>query len=251
MSAAYLAELGHTGDIQLLDDGEHGYRRMIGSSRWMPERITKDLGQHWHFPGEQSYKPYPHCRILHAPLDVLIGIVEANDIRPEEIESIKAWVEGWVMRPLWTNRNIEHVTQAQFSMAHGLALGAHRIPSGKRWQAPEVVNQPSVLALMQKVEYQVHDGYTEQLAKDPASRPTRIEVRARGRTFAGEALYPKGSLSPDPSTRMTNDQISAKFVRNAEGVLSPRQVDVVLGRLWELEKVGNVAELMPLLCGGR
>src|SRR4051812_31906073 len=39
MAAAYLAELGHTGDRQILDDGEHGYRRLIGSSRWAPERI--------------------------------------------------------------------------------------------------------------------------------------------------------------------------------------------------------------------
>src|SRR5205823_3919835 len=139
MAAASLARLGHTGDIQMLDDGEHGFRRMIGSSRWAPERITPAIGVEWNFPAEQSYKPYPHCRILHGPLDVLIDIVETHDIQPSEIESIKAWVEGWVMKPLWTNRKVEHVTQAQFSMAHGLALGAHRIPVGKAWQSPEVV----------------------------------------------------------------------------------------------------------------
>ncbi len=247
MAAAYLSELGHTGDIQVLDDGEHGYRRLIGSHRWAPENITPDIGQKWFFPNEQSYKPYPHCRILHAPLDVLIGMVEANDIQPSEIESITAWVEGWVLKPLWTNRDITHVTQAQFSMAHGLALGAHRIPPGKEWQDPEVVYRPSILALMEKVHYEVNPDYADRLIADPASRPARIEIKARGKTFVGEALYPKGSLSPDPASKMTNDEISMKFRRNAAGVLPSDRIEQALEQLWNLEHVEDVRELMKLL----
>lgn len=248
MAASYLAELGHTGDIQLLDDAEHGYRRLIGSARWQPERITADLGDVWYFPPEQSYKPYPHCRILHAPLDVLINIVEKHDLQASEITSITAWVEGWVLKPLWTNRDVKHVTEAQFSMAHGLALGAHRIPAGKRWQDPEVVFDPSVIALMDKVHYEIHPDYARQLAKDPASRPARIEVQARGQTFFGEALYPKGSLSPDPSSRMSNDELSEKFVRNAEGVLSTQATDRALELLWHLEQLDDIRTLIPSLC---
>lgn len=247
MAASTLAELGHTGDIQMLDDGEHGFRKMIGSLRWAPERITKDIGQHWYFPNEQSYKPYPHCRILHGPLDVLIQVIEANGIKPSEIENIRAWVEGWVMEPLWTNTNIEHVTQAQFSMAHGLALGAHLIPSGKSWQKPEVVFDPSVLALMEKVECIEHPDYSSMIAANPASRPTRIEVRARGQVFVGESLYPKGSPTPDPTTRMTDAEISAKFTRNAEGVLTDAQIKSFLDRLWCLELESDISNLLPLL----
>jgi 2-methylcitrate dehydratase PrpD len=246
MAASSLAELGHTGDIQLLDDGEHGYRRMIGSARWAPERITKDLGQHWYFPAEQSYKPYPHCRILHGPLNVLIDIIEKNHIKPAEIEGIRAWVEAWVMQHLWMNTDIRHVTQAQFSMAHGLALGAHLIPPGKAWQQPMAVFDPSVLALMKKVECVEHPDYSRLVAEDPASRPTRIEVRARGETFVGEARYPKGSPTPDPSTYMTNDELSAKFIRNTEGVLSDQQASRLLESLWNLDQVQDFSELVPL-----
>lgn len=249
MAAAYLAELGHTGDIQLLDDGEFGYRRMIGSSRWMPERIADRLGEHWFFPGEQSFKPYPHCRILHGPLQVLNDIIVKNDIRPHEIESIKAWVESWVMEPLWVTRDITHVTQAQFSMAHGLALGAHRIAPGKQWQSPDVVFNPSVMQLMEKVHYEPHADYEAQLARNPASRPARIEVRARGETFVGELLYPKGSPSPDPASRMTNDEISEKFIGNAQGVLSPQATDTVLKLLWELENADDMTHIIALLAG--
>jgi 2-methylcitrate dehydratase PrpD len=246
MTATYLAELGHTGDIQVLDDPEHGFPRLINSRRWEPQHITPHIGRQWLFPREQSNKPYPHCRILHAPLDVLTQLVEHNGIEVSEIESITAWVEGWVLKPLWTNRDIRHVTEAQFSMAHGLALGAHRIPPGKAWQDPEVVFRPSVLALMDKVHYEANPDYAAALASDPASRPTRIALVARGKTFIGEARYPKGSLSPDPATKMTNDDISAKFVRNATGVLTPARIDRALEQLWRLERVANVRDFMQL-----
>jgi 2-methylcitrate dehydratase PrpD len=247
MSAAYLSELGHTGDIQILDDAEHGYRRLIGSARWSPERITPGLGHDWWFPTEQSYKPYPHCRILHGPLDVLIDLVRKHDLRPDEIDGIKAWVEGWVMHPLWITREVTHVTQAQFSMAHGLAVGAHLIPPGKAWQSPEVVFNPSVLALMRKVQYETHPDYAGQLVGNAARRPTRIEVTARGQTFVGEALYPRGSPSPDPTTRMSNDELSAKFAGNADGVLTPAGIEQALDALWNLQSVAGIGTLMPML----
>jgi 2-methylcitrate dehydratase PrpD len=246
-NAAMLAELGHTGDLELLDDAECGWRRMINTSRWDVQRITPGLGREWWFPSEQSYKPYPHCRILHAPLDALTEIVETHSIRPDEIEEITAWVEGFVMQPLWLNRNVEHETQAQFSMAHGLSVGAHRIPPGKQWQSREVVFDPSVLALMEKVKFEVHPDYEKQLTANAASRPTRIEVRARGRRFVGERAYPKGSPSPDPTTRMTNDELAAKFARNAEGVLARRNIDAAITQAWRLEDATDVGELMRLV----
>ncbi|MGE4240477.1 MmgE/PrpD family protein [Ramlibacter sp.] len=246
MAASSLAELGHTGDIQMLDDGEFGYSRMIGSTRWTPERMMANLGKEWFFIPEQVYKLYPHCRILSAPLDVLRELVEKNDIKPSEIEGIKAWVEGFVMEPLWLNRKIDHVTQVQFSMAHGLSVGAHRVPPGKAWQSPEVVNDPSIMALMDKIEFEVHPEYAKLLNEHPASRPTRIEVRARGTTFVGEKRFPRGGATPDPATFVTDDELSRKFVVNAEGVLSARTTDAILQQLWSLEKVDDVGRVMAL-----
>jgi 2-methylcitrate dehydratase PrpD len=153
------------------------------------------------------------------------------------------------MKPLWINRDVQHVTQAQFSMAHGLAVGAHRIPVGKAWQSPDVVFDPSVIALMDKVEYVVHPEYAGSVASNAGARPARIEVRARGRAFGGEAGFPKGSPSPDPATTMTDDEISAKFVRNAEGVLETSSIDAALNRLWNVDRAESFRDLMPMLAG--
>ena len=136
VTAASLAELGHTGDRAILDDREYGFPRFIGTTRWEPAPITADLGSVWTFPPFQSFKPYPHCRVMHALFDALTEIVETNDIRPDEIDAIDAWGESFVLQPVWVNQTIRNPRDAQFSMTHGLALAAHRIPPGKQWQTP-------------------------------------------------------------------------------------------------------------------
>jgi 2-methylcitrate dehydratase PrpD len=242
--AALLAEFGHRGDRMMLDDREYGYARIIGTGRWETAGLTAGLGEDWRFPAEQSYKPYPHCRILHGLLDALIEIVESNDIRPAEITAIKAQVEAFTLRPIWLNATIAHVQDAQFSVAHGVALGAHRIPPGRAWQDPALVFGDSVLGLMRKVTFEAHPDYNTLLSGHAASRPARVEVFARGTSFAGERRYPKGSPSPEPGTRMTTEELIAKFRGNAEGLMTAADTDAVVDAVMGLERVADVGTIM-------
>lgn len=134
LTAAEMGELGHRGDLQMLDDAEFGYPRFIGTTRWEPGQLTSGLGNDWRFPNFQLYKPYPHCRVMHAPLDILIDLVHRHDLRVDEIESITAYGEGWAyVLPSFTLREMREVQDAQFCFAHGLALAAHRIEPGRQW----------------------------------------------------------------------------------------------------------------------
>lgn len=243
-SAAFMAELGHRGDRYILDDADHGYRRFIGSSRWEPENLTCGLGEQWGFPAESTYKPYPHCRVLHAPLDALTEVVEDNDIKPAEIDAIRLWGEAWIKQPVWLNERIDHVHDAQFSIAHGISLGVHRVAPSPAWQAPELVFSDSVLSLMKKVTFETHPDYVAALAQHPSARPTRIEVDARGRTFRADRSFPKGSPSPDPQTYLTTDELVAKFRVNAEGFLPGSQVETLIDGILHLEDVENVTKLL-------
>jgi 2-methylcitrate dehydratase PrpD len=246
MTAAHMAALGHRGDHQVLDDRDYGFPRFIGTRRWEPTPIAQDLGSEWRFHTEQAYKPYPHCRILHALLDCLTHIVQEHDIRPDEIERILVWVEGFVEQPVWLNRRIEHPHDAQFSIAHGIAVGAHRVPPGKAWLDPALVFSPSVMGLMDKVQHEVHPDYVQLLAGHAASRPARIELRARGQLFTAESRYPKGSPSPDPASTMSDAELQAKFRHNAEGVLPPAQVDRLVDTVMALDELADTQTLMRL-----
>ncbi len=246
LTAAAMGELGHRGDLQMLDDREYGYARFIGTEKWEPSELTTALGNIWNFPRECSYKPYPHCRIMHAMFDLIIAIVQEQRLKPEEIDSMKVYVEGIAERPCWLNRTIERVEDAQFSMAHGIALAAHCFPLGKAWQDPKNVFSASVMSLMKRVSTEVHPDYAKALMGNAASRPARVEIQARGQTFVGEKNYPKGSPSPEPESLMTDDELTAKFRHNCDGTLPAAQTDRLIDALWNLERVPDFSAVMKL-----
>ncbi|XAH21988.1 MmgE/PrpD family protein [Xylophilus sp. GW821-FHT01B05] len=246
MTAAHLAEFGHKGDVQILDDREWGYPRFIGTTKWEPQHITKDLGAEWLFPALTSYKPHAHCRIMHASIDCVVQLVEEHAIRPDEIEGIKVYVEGFAEQPIWLNRSIAHVYDAQFSMAHGIAMAAHRPADGRAWMNPALVFGSSVLGLMDKVTTEVHPDYVKLLTAHGASRPAWVELRARGQSFVAEKRYPKGSPSPDPATLMTDAELADKFRCNAQGVIAPAVIDAIVGCVMDLQALSDVGTLMRL-----
>lgn len=245
LTASELAELGHRGDLQILDDAEFGYPRFIGTSLWEPQKLTMGLGSDWRFPQFQMYKPYPHCRVMHAPLDILIGLVHKHDLQVDEIESITSYGEGWAyVLPSFVFREIREVQDAQFSFAHGLAVAAHRVPPGPRWQDPKVVFDPSVMQLMGKVRLEVHPDSASAHAQNPSSRPSRVEIRARGQVFAADRMFPKGTPSSDPASFMSTEELVAKFRGFVDGLVSAAFIDSIIGSVLALEKVEDFSTVM-------
>lgn len=244
MTAAYLAEFGHRGDRRILDDREYGFPRFIGTSRWVPEPITDGLGVKWRFTAEQAFKPYPHCRVMHGIFDALIEIVEKHDLKPDEIESITAYGESFVQQPTWVNEDVTEARDAEFSMTHGLAVAAHRVPPGKAWLDPDLVRGESVTALMGRSSFEPHPDYADALAGNASARQSRVEVVARGQTHVGERSFPKGVPSPDPSTYMTDDELAAKFWHNVEGIVADPDAEAVIDAVGDLENVDDLRVIM-------
>jgi len=245
-TASYAAEFGHRGDLQILDDEEFGYRRFIGTRRWFADRMLEGLGQEWRFPAQLSLKPYPHCRILHGLIDAMQETLNTNDIAVGEIERIKVYVEGMVEQPVWLNREVLTAHDAQFSIAHGIAVGAHRVPPGRGWMDPDLVFGDSVMGLMGRVTHEVHPDYVKLLSGNAASRPAKVEISARGQTFVGERRFPKGSKTPDPATYMTDDEVARKFLNNVEGILTRDQAERIVDLTRNLRTLGDFGEIMRL-----
>jgi len=209
--------------------------------------LTTDLGEDWRFPAFQMFKPYAHCRVMHAPMDLLIALIAQHDIQAADIENITVYGEGWAYAlACFINRDILLQHDAQFCFVHGLAVAAHGIPPGKQWQDAAVVFDPSVMALMHKVQLKTHPSYFESVATDILSRPTRVEIRARGQTFAAEKRFPKGMRSSDPQTYMTNDELAAKFRTFVDGILPAATADQVVG-VMNLEKVADFGVILRML----
>ncbi|MCD4853693.1 MmgE/PrpD family protein [Arthrobacter sp. AK01] len=248
LTAAYMAELGHRGNTLMLDDEEFGYPGLVGSKRWDPSGLSERLGTEWRFPAATSFKPYTQTRTSHATLDTVIQVIHENDIKVEEIDSIVAYGEAWSAEvPVYVNRVIDKPYDAQFSFAHGISVAAHRIRPGKDWQDPAVVFDPSVLALMSRVEWRAHPDWGSAVNGDPLARPARVELSARGKTFVGERSYPKGSSSPDPATYTTTEELLEKFRHNADGVLSPQAAEAAIEAVMGLEHIEDLSTFAALL----
>jgi len=246
-TAAYAAELGHRGDLMVLDDEEFGYRRFIGTRRWFADRMMADLGSEWRFPAQTSYKPYPHCRILHALIDATQQVMRENTIAVDEIDALKVYVEGMVEQPVWLNREILQAHDAQFSIAHGMAVGAHQVPPGRGWMDPKLIFGDSVMTLMGKVTHEVHPDYVKLLSGNAASRPAKVEITARGQVFTGERRYPKGSRTPDPDTFMTDEQLVQKFMNNVDGLIDRAAAEEIAELTMALDRVADFNRITRLV----
>ena len=64
------------------------------------------------------------------------------------------------------------------------------------------------------------------------------------RVIVRESRYPKGSPSPDPSSRMSTDELAAKFRANAEGVISAAQAARIIDAVLNLERVTDIGVVM-------
>jgi 2-methylcitrate dehydratase PrpD len=246
ITAASLAELGHRGDVAAMD-GEYGFWRYAGAKKWDPSLCLDKLGKVWFFPGVTTFKPYPACRVMHGAFDCLAAIVEREDLRPDEIEGIRAYMESSVDEPLWQQlKQVETCVDAQFNVAFTLSLVAHRIEPGPRWSDPDILTNKSILKFMDRITYGEHPRYVEDLGKDPRSRTSKVEVVARGKTFVHEKRYIKGSPSPDPETYMTDDELIAKFRVNAARILTPSKIDAAVDALVHLENVDDVGAVARL-----
>ena len=233
----------------MFDDPEFGYPRFIGTKRWQPAALTEQVGDGWNFQRENLFKHYPHCRSQHGLLDLLGEILDDNGIRASEIEAIRAWGEGHVDRPIWLTNTIEQLVDAQFSIAHGMAVAAQRIPPGKAWQSADVVFDPAVLELMPKVTYAPHPDWATAIVADPTARPSRVEVDARGgRTFAAEHSHPRNTPGTAGGVKgMPDEELISKFRLNAADVLSANVVDTVVDAVMNLESVADVSVVLRSL----
>jgi 2-methylcitrate dehydratase PrpD len=240
--AVLLAEHGYRGDVEVLE-GEFGFWRYMGSSKWNPEPLVDGLGERWHFPAVTIYKPYPHCRNTHTVLDCLRHLIEQHGLRPEEIERVTTYSDSHTASlPLYSTKRIESPADAQMSTAYAVSMAVHGVKEGSEWHEDATLAEPRFLAFMEKVTAEPHPEFERALIQDPQSRIGKVEIAARGKVFSEERRYRKGSPAT-PETRMSDAELVAKFAHNAHKVLTAETIDRVTQTILKLDEVEDVCDL--------
>ena len=77
----------------------------------------------------------------------------------------------------------------------------------------------------------------------PSAIPNRVEVRLKsGKFISGEMIYPKGH----PKNPMTDLEVEEKFRALCAWAFTEKKADEILSKIWELEKMADIKELMRL-----
>jgi 2-methylcitrate dehydratase PrpD len=240
-----LASIGYRGDAEVLE-GDFGFWRYMGAGKWNGLALTDRLGDVWQFPDATIYKVYPHCRNTHTILDCLYSQIRQHDLRPEEIEKVTTYSDSHTATlPLYSTKTIRTPSDAQMSTAWAVAMAVHRVPIGRDWHTDETLANQEFHAFLEKVEGHAHPDFEAGLLDDPQSRIGRIEIKARGQIFTEERRFRKGSPAT-PETYMTDEDIVAKFRRNAKDVLPDETAERVTRMVFGLEDLGDINELTRL-----
>lgn len=102
------------------------------------------------------------------------------------------------------------------------------------------LRSPELRALLGKIEVVSNDEFTRAYDKLPVEHLTRVNVVMRGgEHLTGEAGGEKGDLSEHKS----DAQITEKFLGVTEEFLGAERAETILGCLWQLEGLENVAQI--------
>ncbi|MCH7889312.1 MAG: MmgE/PrpD family protein [Proteobacteria bacterium] len=240
--AASLAREGFRGAAEAIE-GKAGFLRSYAPNPII-EKAVEGLGEVYETLAI-ALKPYPCCRYAHAAMDALIGLRAANDIDPDEIESVVIGLPrtGWniIGDPLADKRRPKNVVDGQFSMPFVAAVALRE--GGMDWDDyARHIDDPETLALCQRVDCVV-DPKVE--AEFPARLSGSVRVTTRRGTLESFVAVPKG----EPETFPTADEVRAKFASLARPCLSARRIDALAQALMSLDEASDIGALLSLTRG--
>lgn len=200
--SAELAARGFTAAESILEAPNGFFNAAAGG--YDATAIDNRLGHPWVFESPGMWiKPYPCGALTHPAITAMIDLVRAEAIRPEQIARIAVKTNRRIANTLIHNRP-RAALQAKFSMPFALAICVLRQRVSLAEFTDEVVGDPGVQSLIERVDYTPYDtvepGYTNVT--------TLLDVSlSDGRKFHVRADFGKGN----PKSPMTFRDVEEKL----------------------------------------
>lgn len=239
--AVLLARRGWTAATNILEAKRGFFNAAAGG--YDATKIVGKIGRPYFFiePGI-SIKPYPSGSLSHPAQDVLLDLVRAHDVRPEQVERIDVGVNSHVPNALIHTRPTTAL-QGKFSLQFQMAIGVLDRAAGTAQFVDAKVTDPRTRALMERVHVHV-DPEIEALGYNEMRMKVGITLKD-GRTLFGWADMAKGH----PRKPMSRDDLREKFLDCAGLVMPPERASSALEHLWAVREITRAADLIPMLEG--
>jgi 2-methylcitrate dehydratase PrpD len=236
--AAYVARDGFTGATRILE-GEQGMAAGMSSDA-EPERLVEGLGERWAVP-ETSFKFHASCRHTHPAADALLAGMKEHELAADQVSGVRARVHGAAIDVLGPVSDPRTIHQSKFSMGFVLALIAARGSAGIDDFTEEALEDPELREFSERVEM-VFDPEVDAAYPRRWIGLVEIETAGGGR-ITSRVDVPKG----DPGNTLSREELEEKARRLAafQGGASEKEMDRVIGRVWDLDREPGVRDLLP------
>lgn len=232
--AAFLARDGFTATTSILES-ERGFLAVLSAAPDL-KYLTGGLGEVWTLP-DNGFKPYACGSLTHPTIEAVIGLCERHGLVPDQIESVQATVNDYVLSVTGKARPTTGL-EGKFSIFHCAAVAAVDRAAGLPQFTDERVNDPAVTAMRERVNVHADDA----LRKDAAT----VELLLTdGRRLTSRVMHNKGT----PARPMTDSEIGAKFTDLAAPRLGAEPAHRLLEMCWRLDECADVAEIARLAAG--
>jgi aconitate decarboxylase len=240
--SAYLAKRGFTGGLEALEAPFGGFLSTL-RAQFDAASMLNGLGERWETM-LVGLKPYAACASAHTTID---GVLElrSQGLRVENLERLTVWMSkkghlniGWPYRP-------GEVITAQMNGSYAAAVALIDGDAFIDQFNESRLSDPAILALMPRISF-LHD---PELDRGGATKrhAVRIEaLRRDGRVLSTEIEQRRGSADHPLGVA----EVEQKFRRLAAVVLSPRDIEDVMGLIATSEREGHLERLVSLI-GGR
>jgi 2-methylcitrate dehydratase PrpD len=236
LMAAMLAKRGFTSisaDSKGILEGPRGFAAVMAKG-YDVSSVVQGLGEKWELPGI-AIKPHACGQATHSLLDSVASLRAMPGVTPDNVESIHGKVER--MAPAIELRRHPQVgLEGKFSYHHAMAcvlVDGHAFP---QQFIDAKVNDPLIKALRDRINVTVD----ASLPRFGASASVTLKD---GKTYSVTTNHSVGS----PENPLTDERLEAKFKAVAGEALPQQTVDLLIERVWAIERLESMASLMKLL----
>jgi 2-methylcitrate dehydratase PrpD len=232
ITAAALAQHGFVGARRAYE-GRFGLYASHLQGHFDPADLTlatAELGKTWELL-QVAVKPYPACHFVHACIDAALALVREQKLDPGEVDRIHALVPAEVVKtvcePLANKRRPANSYDAQFSIPYVIAAALRREKFTLAELEDATLADPAVLALADRVDYEV----------DPRSTfPLHYCGEVIVTTRAGGTMRHREQVNRGNAERpLTSAEIVEKFRSNAARAISAERASAIQRSVLELD----------------
>lgn len=203
LMSALFARHGFTASTRALEAPRGLMQVFSDKCDW--KEITERLGETWEI-ALNAYKPFACGIVIHPSIDGCVQF-KAQGIAPEQVQSITVRVHPLVLE-LTGKKTPKTGLEGKFSVYHSCAVGLIYGQAGEHEYTDQVVTDPKVIALRDKVQAIVDESMPEDAAD--------LElVTVDGKRHQMKVAHAVGSLEKP----MTESQLKAKFVGQAQATI--------------------------------